>query len=404
MGNPVSKWPFGVRVLLGAAAVFLPVVLEARPAVKRLDGTEVAPAVLTARIRELAARAKVHGLGVSVFNAGEPVYSQTFGLKRTDTREPLTSDTVFYGASLSKAVFGVLVLRLVDDGVLDLDTPLVQYLKEPLDARPARSPKAWHENLKDLAADPRHATLTARMCLAHTTGLPNWRWFEPDQKLRIKTEPGARYSYSGEGLTLLQVVLERLTGKPLEQLATEKIFAPFGMTRSSYTWQPRFEADFAHGHDEAGKVLEKDKDNAARSASTLETTFRDYTRFLRAVFEGAGLKASSRKEIFTTQIRIRSKRQFGPLSLEDGPDNDAIALGYGLGWGVLKSPYGVGAFKEGHGDGFEHYSIVFPDRGIGVLMMSNSANAESIFKELLELTIADTYTPWEWENYVPYAR
>ena len=45
---------------------------------------------------------------------------------------------------------------------------------------------------------------------------------------------------------------------------------------------------------------------------------------------------------------------------------------------------------------------MFPDTGIGVILMSNSDNAESIFKELLELTIADTYTPWQWENYVPY--
>ena len=204
---------------------------------------------------------------------------------------------------------------------------------------------------------------------------------------------------------MLQVVLERLTRKSLEELAKEKIFAPYGMTTSSYTWQPRFEADYCHGHDEAGKVFEKDKDNAARSASTLETTLGDYTRFLRAVLRDDGLKAASRKEMFRTQVRIRSKRQFGPLSTEDVADNDKLALGYGLGWGVLQSPHGVGAFKEGHSnDGFEHYSIVFPDTGIGVLILSNSANGESIFKELLELTIADTYTPWEWQDYVPYSR
>lgn len=403
MSRPVP----GIRLLLSAAATLTAVVTHAAgvpTAVKRLDGTQVTKTVLTARIEELARKGNVHGLAVSVFNAAEPVYSRTFGVKRTDTREPLASDTVFYGASLSKAVFGVLVMRLVEDGVIGLDTPLVKYLDEPLDAREPRSRKAWHENLKDLATDPRHARLTARMCLAHTTGLPNWRWFEPDQRLRIKTEPGTRYSYSGEGLTVLQVVLERLTGKSLEEFAQEKIFAPYGMTRSSYTWQPRFEANYGHGHDEAGKVLEKDKDNAARSASTLETTLDDYTRFLRAVLRGGGLKASSRQEMFTTQIRIRSQRQFGPLSNEDVADHDKLALGYGLGWGVLKSPHGVGAFKEGHGDGFEHYSIVFPDRGIGVLILSNSANGESIFKELLELTIADTYTPWQWQDYVPYSR
>ena len=401
----MSRGPFAARLLFGSA-VLVPAVAGAAPAakaIKRLDGTQIAEGELTARIEELAKKARVHGLAVSVFNAGAPVYSRSFGVKRTDTGGPLANDTVFYGASLSKAVFAVLVMRLVEDGLIELDTPLVKYLDAPIDALAPRSPKAWHENLKDLAADPRHTKITARMCLAHTTGMPNWRWFEPDQKLRIKTEPGARYSYSGEGLTVLQVVLERLTKKSLEQLATEKVFAPFGMTTSSYTWQPRFEANYCHGHDEAGKVLEKDKDNAARSASTLETTLDDYTRFLGAVLDGKALKASSRDEMFRTQIRIRSKRQFGPLSNEDVADNDRLELGYGLGWGVLKTPHGVGAFKEGHADGFEHYSIVFPASGMGVLLMSNSANAESVFKELLELTLADSYTPWEWQEYVPYA-
>ena len=404
--TPMSRSPLAVRLLFSAIALTA-AVADAAPvgkAIKRLDGTQIAESALTARIEELTKKANVHGLAVSVFNAGAPVYSRTFGVKRMDTREPLANDTVVYGASLSKAVFAVLVMRLVEDGLIDLDTPLVRYLDGPLDAVKPRSPKAWHEDLEDLAADPRHGRITARMCLAHTTGLPNWRWYEPDKKLRIKAEPGTRYNYSGEGLTVLQVVLERLTKKSLEQLASEKIFVPFGMTTSSYTWQPRFEANYCHGHDEAGKVLEKDKDNAARSASTLETTLDDYTRFLAAVLDGKALKPSSRDEMFRTQIRIRSKRQFGPLSDEDVPDNDRLELGYGLGWGVLKTPHGVGAFKEGHGDGFEHYSIVFPASGMGVLMMSNSANAESIFKELLELTIADRYTPWEWQEYVPYAR
>jgi CubicO group peptidase (beta-lactamase class C family) len=339
---------------------------------------------------------------VAVFNDREPVYAKAFGVKRTDTGEPLRPDTVFYGASLSKAVFGVLVMRLVEEGVLALDKPLVEYLDRPLSVFKASRPKAWHEDLGDLAADPRHVKITARMCLAHTTGLPNWRWFEEDRKLRIHSEPGAKYSYSGEGMTLLQVVLEKITGRPLEELAREKVFSPYGMTTTSYTWQPRFEGNFCHGHDEAGTVLEKDKDNAARSASTLETTPEDYTRFLHAVLQGRGLSASSWKELFATQVRIRSKRQFGPLSAEDGPDNDAIELGYGLGWGVLTSRYGRAAFKEGHGDGFEHYSILFHERGSGVLLMSNSANGESAFKELLETTIADTVTPWEWQGYVPY--
>jgi CubicO group peptidase (beta-lactamase class C family) len=375
--------------------------------VKRLDGTKITIDALTARIQDLATKANVHGLTVSIFNDRDLVYSRAFGVKNTETKEPLALDTNIYGASLSKAVFGVLVMRLVEERVIDLDKPLVQYLDQPIETLEASHRKAWHEDLRDLAGDPRHRKITARLCQSHTTGLPNWRWIEQDQKLRIHFEPGTRYSYSGEGLTFLQVVLERLTKRPLEDLMREKIFVPYGMTTSSYTWQPRFEGNFAHGHDEAGKVLEKDKDNRARSASTLETTAADYARFMRAVLRREGLKKSSWDELFKPQIRIRSKSQFGtaPWSPEEiTTENDGIALSYGLGWGLLETPHGRGAFKEGHGDGFEHYSIVFPDKGLGVAILTNSANGESIFKELLELTIADTYTPWKWQNYVPYSR
>lgn len=106
--------------------------------------------------------------------------------------------------------------------------------------------------------------------------------------------------------------------------------------------------------------------------------------------------------MFSTQVRIRSITQIGKLSLLDSTLNDPIKLCYGLGWGLLQSPYGIGAFKEGHGDGFQHYSIIFPKKGTGIIILSNSDNAESIFKELLEITIGDIFTPWRWENYIPY--
>ncbi len=88
--------------------------------------------------------------------------------------------------------------------------------------------------------------------------------------------------------------------------------------------------------------------------------------------------------------------------MRDSTANDDINLSYGLGWGLFNTPYGIGAFKEGHGDGFQHHSIIFPGTGKGILIMSNSDNANSIFKYLLEKTIGDIYTPWFWENYIPY--
>ena len=195
-------------------------------------------------------------------------------------------------------------MKLVEQGVLDLDKPLQEYVSEPLWQNRGTS---WHEDLSDLRSDPRYRRITARMSMSHTTGLPGWRWFEPDQKLRIHFEPGERFSYSGEGMTLLQVVIEKLTGKPLEQLMQEHVFGPYGMRMSSYTWQPRFEADYAVGHAPDGKVYPKDKDNAARAPSTLETTTDDYARFMTAVLRREGLSEASWNEIFKPQVRIRSQ-------------------------------------------------------------------------------------------------
>jgi CubicO group peptidase (beta-lactamase class C family) len=285
--------------------------------------------------------------------------------------------------------------------VLDLDTPLQDYVREPLWENRGTS---WHEDLGDLRTDPRYRRITARMSMSHTTGLPGWRWFEPDQKLRLHFDPGARFSYSGEGMTFLQIVIQKITGKSLETLMQEHVFGPYGMRTSSYTWQPRFEADYAVGHASNGKPYQKDKDNAARAPSTLETTTDDYARFMRGVLRREGLSEASWNEIFEPQVRIRSRTQVGPGSLETTSANDPIELSYGLGWGLQRTPHGWGAFKEGHGDGFQHYSIVYPAKKLGVLLMSNSDNAESIFGHLLALAIADTFTPLEWENYVPYDR
>lgn len=366
----------------------------------RLDKTEIATIDLDKKIDTLMKIANVHGLAITVFNHNKPVYKKSFGYKNQLTKELINNNTNFYGASLSKSVFAVMVMQLVEKGILDLDKPLQEYLPKPIyNYKPT---KKWHDNYQDLIEDSSYLKITARMCLDHTSGFPNWRWDEPDQKLRVKTIPGSRYSYSGEGLVYLQVVLEHLLNKPLEQMMKETIFSPLKMDNSSYTWQPEFENDYCFGHNATGEPYEKDKDNDARAASTLETTLNDYTLFTEAVLNNRLLKKTTTQTMFTQQIKIRSIAQFGPLRWKDSNANDKIDLGYGLGWVLLQSPYGTGAFKEGHGDGFQHYSIIFPQTGIGIIIMSNSDNAESIFKELLETAIGDIYTPWKWENYIPY--
>jgi len=368
----------------------------------RLDKTEITKDSLTKKITQLMEDANVHGMAVAVFNENKVSYHKNFGYKDYERKIKLNDSTNIYGASFSKAIFGVLVMKLVEDNIIDLDIPLESYLPKKIYEYTPET--RWHDDFSALKNDSLYHKITARMCLNHTTGFANYRWFESDYQLRVNRTPGSRYSYSGEGFIYLQVVLEKILGKKLEDLAQEIIFEPLNMHHSSYQWNSAFDENFAYGHNTLGEKYVKDTDNEPRGGGTLETTSEDYIKFLEAVLQRKIISENSWNEIFRPQIRIRSIKQFGPLALKDSTLNDNILLSYGLGWGILRTTYGIGVFKEGHGNGFQHYSILFPKTKKGIMIMTNSDNGESIFKELLEIAMKDIYTPSEWENYIPYKK
>ena len=371
--------------------------------IQRLDHTRLTSDSLTAFIASLMKKAHVHGLAVSIINDNTLIYQRLFGVKNNSTGEELTPGTLFYGASFSKTIFADVVLQLAEEKVIHLDTPLSTYLKEPLYTYRTnflqRLFGANYIDYSDLKNDMRYKLFTARMCLSHTTGLPNWRWIEDDKKLKIKFDPGTRYSYSGEGLFLLQFVIEQLTGKDFKVIAAEKVFRPLQMASSSYVWQRSYEGNYCVGHDALGNTLGIPKRNAANAAGSLTTTLEDYTKYFQAVLMQNELRY---KELLTPQIPIKSKQQFGPNAWIDTAENDSIRLSYGLGFGLYFTPYGKVFFKEGHLEGWQHYAAGFPERGTAIIMMSNSDNAESIFKELIEVATGNKYTPWFWEGYIPY--
>jgi len=374
--------------------------------IEKIDGSKIEKDELTGKIKFLMESAHVQGLAVSIFNDNEVVYQKSFGFKNASVKDTLKINSIFYGASLSKAVFSLLVLQLVEEGKINLDTPLQNYIEKPLPEYEFN--RSWR-GYNDLKGDKRYEKITARMCLSHTTGFPNWRFltkngFNKNGKLSFLYNPGTRYSYSGEGISLLQFVVERIMGKGLEEIAQERIFQPLGMDRTSYIYvlQEKFKNQYVYGHYKNQKVVPFDEADEAGSAGSLGTTLSNYSKLIENLLKQKLLSKALFDEMFTQQISINSKQQFGSSALVETNENMDINLGYGLGWGLLESPYGFGAFKEGHAEGFQHYSIIFPEKGIGIIILSNSDNAESIFKELLEISIGDIYTPWKWENYIPY--
>ena len=372
----------------------------------RLDGTKISKDSLTKKINLLMENTHVTGLSISIFNDNEVVYQKAFGYENGSTKDTLSINSIFYGASLSKAVFSLIVMQLVEEGKIDLDTPLQDYIDKPLPEY--KFNRKWR-GYGDLKGDKRYNKITARMCLSHTTGFPNWRFltksgFNIDGKLYFLFDPETQYSYSGEGFSLLQFVVEKMTGKGLEEIAQELLFQPLGMDETSYIYvlHEKFKNQYAYGHDKDENVIPFDQADEAGAAGSIGTTLANYSKFMEAILKQNILSKELFDEMFTRQISINSKQQFGPNAWVKTIENKDINLGYGLGWGLLESPYGLGTFKEGHAEGFQHYSIIFAEKKIGIVILSNSDNAESIFKELLEISIRDIYTPWKWENYIPY--
>lgn len=368
--------------------------------IRKLNGNKISVAEIDKTVKRLMDTANVQGLGLAIINNNKTVFLKSYGYKNKVASELLDTNTVMYGASFSKAVFAYLTMKLVQEKVIQLDQPLFHYLRKPI---------SGYEYFSDLASDDRWKLITARMCLSHTTGLPNVRWVHPRTGvedtlgvMRIYFTPGTKYAYSGEALKLLQLVIEEITGKTVEDLAIEKVFSPIGMKRTGFIWHKEFDENYAIGHLENGVLNPKKKRTTPVASGSLVTTISDYSKFIEFIMQKRGLSKEYYSEMLSPQIRIYSKVQFPTITEETTTENKSIDLSYGLGWGLLQCKYGKAFFKEGHDDAWRNYNINFIDKGISIIIMTNSANGELIFKELLETLIGDIYTPWKWETYFPY--
>ena len=203
----------------------------------------------------------------------------------------------------------------MEEHVLDLDKPVATYLKKP-----------WREYPKwaELDSDPRAASITPRMLLSHTSGFANFRFLNPGEKLQIWFQPGSRYAYSGEGLNLLQFVIEEITGEPLDRMMQRRVFDRFGMKSTSMVWRDDFAANLAMGHDEQGAVLGHNRRSGARAAGSMDTTQEDYSRFARGFSkQGTALlvmtNSSNGDSIFKELLDSKSFSEFsiGPDERRD---------------------------------------------------------------------------------------
>jgi CubicO group peptidase (beta-lactamase class C family) len=357
--------------------------------IKRLDGTAISPAELTKTIRSIVDTSGIAGLSVVIIANDQFAYQQVFGNRNRQTNLPLDDTTAMYAASFTKPVSAYLFLKLCDQGIFALDTPLVKYLKKPIGDH-----EKWHE----LANDSLFDRVTARMILSHSSGLPILRMLYGD-KLRFIATPGASFYYSNEGMNLLGSVIEEYTGTKLETLARENVFSPLGMKHTSMIWDPSFEKNYALGYDRSNNVIGMGKRSSAKAAGSMTTIASDYAIFVRALMDQKGLSQKFFRQMMSPQIPVTSKKGFGP-------ERDSLAenwiqrhLSWGLGVGLFPSQYGPAFFHAGHDAGWQNYFVAYPEKNIAIILMSNSSNFEAHAAEILNACIRDKSSPLQWLGY-----
>ncbi len=341
------------------------------------------------------------GMAIAVIDRGQVAHVDAWGVRNAQG-DPLTTDTVMYGASLTKTVFAYTVMQLVDQGRLKLDTPLADDLDKPLPEYPpdAVFPDKYGP-YKDLADDPRWRRITPRMCLTHSTGFDNFWFIEPDHKLHIHFEPGSRFSYSGEGMILLQFAIEH--GRAAQGLGidiasvAQPDFDRLGMTRTKLTWRNGEDANVADGWNDRGEPQPHDKRSKIRMAGSMNTTISDLSSFAAALVRGDGLSAASRAEITRPSLHIATAHQFPDFGVGLPVDKQRKDLNAGLGVVVFDGPQGHGFYKGGH-DGQTANTLVCLERDQRcVLILSNDVRAERGFDELVRFILGDTGVPYDWE-------
>jgi CubicO group peptidase (beta-lactamase class C family) len=368
---------------LGLLAAALALPAQARPPAAKID----------AAARSAMQRTGARGLAMAVIEDGRPIFVRAWG-HRNAAGDPLRTDTVMYGASLTKAVFAYTVMQLVEEGRLDLDRPLAEYLPRPL---PEYGNLDAYGNWGDLAGDDRWRKLTARHLLTHSSGFSNFSWDEPDRKLRFRFDPGARYAYSGEGLILLQFVIEKGLGLDLGAEMQRRVFDRFGMKNTGMKWRPDFARNLADGWKSDGSVEPHDERSRVRAAGSMDTTIADFALFAAAFMRGEGLRPASRAEMIRPQLPITSAAQFPSLAPEAPAEKRWKGLAAGLGIVTFAGPQGRGFFKGGHNDSTGNMWACLERRRRCVVLLANDVRAEAAFPALVESVLGDTGLPWRWE-------
>ncbi len=358
-------------VLILCCSIFA---LAQAPTDKRLAGIE-------AEVNKILKDYKAPGVTIAVVEKNKVIYTGGFGYRDAEKKLPVTENSLFAIGSCTKAFTSTMLGSLAEDGLLDLDKPVRNYLPEL---------KFYNEHLNA------HVTIRDMMC--HRTGLPrhDFSWYgsaasRMELLKRIEyQEPTAglreKYQYNNFMFMSQGVLLEKLTGKSWETNIKERIFNPLGMDNTVTTvadWEKSNDRSLAYNliNDSIAKVIPYRNIDAVGPAGSINSSAKDMAKWLIAWINTGKYNG---KQIIPVKFRNEAMTtQMANGSLPNLESPEVHNIGYGLAWGI--SSY-RGHYRVEHGggiDGFITTTGFFPTDSIGIFVCSATGNVSSAIRNLI---------------------
>jgi len=378
----ISRYPLVlITALVLMTMVSLPQAMAQKSRSFTANGKQVNIARFNKEVSKMMDEMGVPGLSLAIIENDEIVFVKGYGKKRVGEPKDawhvggfgvsvkdlkiegdIDGATVFNGASLSKTFLAFVAYQMVDEGLLDLDKPMIEYM-----------------NYDRIEPDERYKLITARMILSHSSGLENWESNNDSDKLEIMGNPGEEFIYSGEGYNYLALVTKQLLEESYSVYVKERVIDRLGLKNSYLSYnvveespippEKSIPSNFAIAHPLSGGqyLLRNTRVNPAYAN---HFSAEDYAKLVLGMFDTANLSAERRKDILEPRVRM------GESSVFYGPAFELI-----INEGDTIISHG------GDNAGYKNLMYYSPVKKRGFVMLANNDWAKSMASRLNELSV-----------------
>jgi D-alanyl-D-alanine carboxypeptidase len=351
------------RFIITTIVLVFSVVANAEPKASALTtAATIAPIFSEAAIDHLMAEKMreqfIPGATLAIVHRGKVIYVKAYGKANLEHDLPMTTDSVLMVGSVSKPMLAVAIARLHEQGKLKFDDPIANYIPD--------TPKAWGE-------------VTLRHLLNHTSGIVRESPAFDGNKIAADIDlikatfalpldfpTGTKSQYCNICYFALAEVITRVSGKPWPEFMAEQIFVPAGMSATRTASPTALIPRRATSYNSKNGVYVNEREYAAlRPSGAFISSINDLVKWEAALFNNRLISAET-----LNSMAIPAKLKNGSIIPFSGP-----STGYGLGWATSHFD---GEPRISHGGalaGFRSIYARYPDRGVAIVLLTNSATA-----------------------------